>query len=194
MTPDGSKLAIGLKNNTNGNATIEVVTLATGAIRTWTAHMDRPTLLTWVDNGRELGFWAWGLRVLNVSVAGSNLASARFILSIFHKSELVQDAMLSPDGSTIIADVSYALPKGTHETQNTVIGGIAEVSAGSGKTLRLFIAQHVKGNAIYPCQLGPIDASGHHFLAGCTQFDRIDRGRVTGLTGTDIQAAFSGAW
>jgi hypothetical protein len=194
MTSDGSKLAIGLKSNTTGNATIEVATLATGAIRTWTAHMDRPTLLTWVDNGRELGFWAWGLRVLDVSAAGSNLTSARFILSIFHKSELVQDAMLSPDGTTIIADVSYALPKGIHETQNTVIGGIAEVAAGTGKPLHLFIAQHEKGNAVYPCQLGAIDATGHHLLAGCTQFDRVDRGRVTALTGTDIQAAVSGAW
>lgn len=194
MTPDSSKLAIGLTSNTNGNATIEVVTLATGAIRTWTAHMDRPTLLTWVDNGRELGFWAWGLRMLDVSAAGRNLASARLVLSIFHKSELVQDAMLSPDGTTIIADVSYALPKGTHPTPSTVIGGIAEVSAGTGKPLRLFIAQHEKGNAVLPCQLGPIDATGHHLLAGCTQFDRVDRGRVTALTGTGIQAAFSGAW
>lgn len=65
-----------------------------------------------------------------------------------------------------------------------MIGGIAEMSAATGKVLRLFIPQHVQGNhvqgnAVYPCQLGPIDASGHHLLAGCTQFDRIDWGPVT---------------
>ncbi|HEY2518857.1 MAG TPA: hypothetical protein VGJ19_02005 [Streptosporangiaceae bacterium] len=194
VTPDGREVAIGLKNNTTGNATIELVTPATGAIRTWTAHMDRPTLLSWADNGRELGFWAWGLRVLDVGAAGHNLASARLILSIFHKSDLVQNAMLSPDGATIIADVSYQLPRGTRPTPSTVVGGIAEVAAGTGKTTRLFIAQHVQGNSTFPCQLGAIDATGHHVLAGCTQFDRVDRGRVTALPGNDIQAAFSGAW
>jgi hypothetical protein len=66
--------------------------------------------------------------------------------------------------------------------------------AGSGKPVRLFVAQHIKGNAIYPCQLAAIDASGHDILAGCDQFDRIDRGRVTALAGRDIQVGFTGAW
>jgi hypothetical protein len=194
LTPDGRKLAIGLTSWTGQHATIEVVTLATGAVRSWTAHLDRPTELTWVRNGRELGFWSFGLRELDVSAAGSNLASARPILGLFHPKEIVPDAMLSPDGTTILADVSYQLPQGTKATPSTVIGGIAQVAAGTGKVLHLFIAQHVKGNAVYPCQLGPIDASGHHLLAGCAQFDRVDRGRVTALLGPDIQDGFSGAW
>ena len=194
LTPDGRKLAIGLKSSISGTATIQLVTLATGAIRTWTGHLDRPTMLTWADNGRELGFWAWGLRELNVTAAGSNLASARLILSIFHKTELVQNALLSPDGTTVIADVSYDQPKGSRTTPSTVIGGIAQVLAGTGKTTRLFVAQHVQGNAVYPCQLGAIDVSGHHLLAGCTRFERVDRGRATALAGPDIQAAFTGAW
>ena len=194
LSPDGRKLAIGLTSWVGQQATVELVTLATGAVRSWTAHLDRPTELTWVRDGRELGFWSWGLRELDVSAAGSNLASARPVLGLFHPTEIVQDAMLSPDGTTIIADVSYQLPKGTRATPSTVIGGIAEVAAGTGKVRHLFIAQHVKGNAVYPCQLGPIDATGHHLLAGCAQFDRVDRGRVTALLGPDIQDSFSGAW
>jgi hypothetical protein len=193
LTPDGRKLAIGLQRG--AGAVIEVVTLATGAHQAWTGPtMGRPTLLTWADNEREIGFWSEGLRVLDVTAPGSNLASGRLVLSIFHKTELVQEAMLSPDGTTIIADVSYNLPRDSHPTATTVIGGIAEVSAGSGKPVRLFVAQHVKGNAVYPCQVAAIDTSGHHVLAGCDQFDRIDRGRVTALAGPDIQLVFSGAW
>jgi hypothetical protein len=84
--------------------------------------------------------------------------------------------------------------RGTMETLSTVIGGIAEVAAGTGQPLHLFIAQYVKGQAIYPGQLGPIDAAGHHLLAGCAQFERVDRGRVTALVGPGIQDSFSGAW
>ena len=193
LTPDGRKLALGLQRG--AGAVIEVVTLATGGHRAWTGPtMGRPTMLTWADNEREIGFWSEGLRVLDVTAPGSNLASARLVLSIFHKTELVQEAMLSPDGTTIIADVSYNLPRGSRPTPTTVIGGIAEVAAGSGKTMRLFVAQHLKGNADYPCQVAAIDASGHHILAGCDRFDRIDRGRVTALAGPDIQMEFSGGW
>lgn len=193
LTPDGRKLAIGAQRG--AGAVIEVVTLATGASRTWTGPaMSRPTLLTWTDNGREIGFWSQGLRALDVTAAGSSLASARLVLSMGNKAELVQEAMLSPDGTTVIADVSYNFPHGNIPTKTAVIGGIAEVAAGSGKTERLFIAQHVKGNAIYPCQVTAIDASGHHILAGCDQFDRIDRGRVTALAGPDVQIGFNATW
>jgi hypothetical protein len=194
VTPDGRKLAIGLTTSVGQHATVEVVTLASGAIRSWTAHMDRPTGLTWVNNGRDLGFWSWGLRELDVNAAGGNLASARLISRMAHSKVFVEDALLSPDGTTVMAEVDYQLPRGTRPAKSTVIGGIAEMSAATGKVLRLFIPQHVQGNAVYPCQLGPIDASGHHLLAGCTQFDRIDWGRVTPLAGNDIQSVFSGAW
>src|SRR6202020_1519499 len=82
LTPDGRELAIGLQHG--AGAVIETVTLATGASRAWTGpRMSRPTLLTWADPGREIGFWSWGLRVLNVRAAGSNLASARLALPMF---------------------------------------------------------------------------------------------------------------
>ena len=138
----------------------------------------------------------WGLRVLNVRAAGSNLASARLALPMFSKAHIVEEAMLSPDGTTVIADLDYNFPGGKiPNPSTTVIGGIAEVAAGSGKTIRLFIPQHVQGHAIYPCQVGAIDASGHHVLAGCAQFDRIDRGRVTRLLGPSAaDAVFTGAW
>jgi hypothetical protein len=193
LTPDGRRLALGLQRG--AGAVIEVVTLATGAHQAWSGpKMGRPTLLTWADHEREIGFWSEGLRVLNLAKPGSNLASARLALSIFHQAELVQEAMLSPDGTTIIADVAYNFPHGKIPAKTSAIGGIAEVAAGSGKTERLFIAQHVHGNAIYPCQLTAIDASGHHILAGCDQSDRIDRGRVTALAGPDVQIGFSATW
>jgi hypothetical protein len=199
ITPDGTKLAIGLQKN--AGAVIEVVTLATGAVRTWAGpKMDRPTQLSWADNGRELGFWSLGLRVLDASTAGTNLASARLVLSIFHASDLVQDAVLGPDGATIIASVSYQLPRGVHLSRNSVVGGIVQISARTGKPERTLIAGHPitngsgTGLAIAPCVLGPVDLTGHHVLASCNQFGRADRGRFTALPGIDPLAAFTAAW
>jgi hypothetical protein len=193
LTPDGRQLAIGIQHG--AGAVIEVVTLATGAHRVWTGpRMGRPTLLTWADNGREIGFWSEGLRALDVTAAGRNLASARLVLSLGNQAELVQEAMLSPDGTTVIADVSFNFKGGNIPPGVTVVGGIAEVTPGSGKVVRLFIPQHVRNHAIYPCQLAAIDASGHHILAACDQLDRIDRGRVTALAGQNVQIGFNGAW
>jgi hypothetical protein len=199
VTPDGSKLAIGLENSKTGAASIEVVMLATGATRTWAGpHMNRPTELTWADNGRELGFWTWGLRVLDVGAAGSSLSSAHLILSGLYGSDLVQDAMLSPDGTTIIAYVSYQESSHVRTTKNSRIGGIVEIDARTKKPLRVLIAQHPQGNSkgwyITPFELGAIDSTGNHLLVAAHQFGRLDRGRFTALPGDQDQVSFASAW
>jgi hypothetical protein len=197
VSPDGSKLAIGLQSSTVNRVAIELVTLATGATRTWTGpHMDRPTELTWTNDGRELGFWSWGLRVLNVNAAGRNLASARLVLSIFHAADLVQDAMLNPDGTTIVAYVSYT--RHIAASKSAVIGGIVEIDARTGKPLRVLIAQHPQANghgwSITPFMLGAIDSTGNHLLVAAHQLGRLDRGRFTPLPGDKDQVSFASAW
>ena len=199
ISPDGSKLAIGLEGSRTDKATIELVTLATGATRIWAGpHMDHPADLTWTSDGRKLGFWSWGLRVLDVTAPGTNLASARLVLSIFHAADLVQDAMLSPDGATIVANVSYT--KHVQMSRNAVIGGIVEIDARTGKPLRTLIAQHPQTNGpgrgwyVTPFELGAIDSTGNHLLVASHKFGRLDRGRFTALPGDKDQVSVASAW
>ena len=199
VTPDGSRLAIGAENLKTGGASIELVTLATGATRTWTApHMNRPTELTWADHGRELGFWTWGLRVLDVGAAGTDLASAPLVLSGSYGSDLVQDAMLSPDGTTIIAYVSYRESNNVRTTKSSRIGGIVEIDARTKKPLRVLIVQHPQGNGkgwyVVPFMLGALDSTGNHLLVAAHHLGRLDRGRFTALPGDQDQGSFASAW
>jgi hypothetical protein len=198
LSADGTKLALGLQRHPS---VIEVVTLATGAVRTWTAPT-APFHLTWGDGGREVGFSGYrGLYVLNVSGAGGR---ARLFLPWTVKSDDVQDAILSPDG-TIIAAVSYEFHGNVKLNQNSVVGGIVEISGTTGKPLRTLLAMHAHysadgggneaGYAITTCELGAIDSTGHHLLVSCDQFGRLDQGRFTPLPGPGPQdALYTSAW
>jgi hypothetical protein len=196
LSADGTKLAIGLQ----GPSAIKVVTLATGAVRTWKAST-QPFHLTWGDGGREVGFsGAGGLYVLNVSGNGG----PRLVLPRNVNQDNVQDAILSPDG-TIIASVGYQAADHEKLNQNSVVSGIVEISATTGKPLRTLLAMHAHysadgggseaGYAITLCDLGAIDSTGHHLLVSCDQFGRLDQGRFTPLPGPGPQdALYTSAW
>lgn len=201
LSPDGSKLAI------PGGDGIEVVTLATGAVRTWAVPAAGALFnVTWSGDGREVGTWAFsGLYVVNVSGAGSSPHPARLVLPRLVGSDDVNSAILSPDG-TVIASVTYHSDfQNLSLNRNSVVGGIVEVSATTGKPLRTLLAQRMTdfgpgrkgGYAITSCLLGAIDATGHHLLVSCNQFGRLDRGRFTPLPGPGAEtggALYTSAW
>jgi hypothetical protein len=205
LTPDGRRLAIGMQGFggvPGGPGALEVVTLANGATRTWTGGS--PFDLTWTDNGRELGFFGnSGLYTLNVSTAGGTLSSAHLVLSRTFQSDGVEEAKLSPDGSTIIASVNYdkvSLP--LH--RGSVVGGIIEISVRTKKQLGTLLPMHAQysvdgggseaGWYETSCLLGPIDTTGHHLLVSCDRFGRLDRGRFTALPGVPAVTYFSAGW
>lgn len=202
VTADGSKLAIGFQNP----GTIEVVTLTTGAVRTWTAQGALPFDLSWADNGRELGFFgSGGLYALDVNAAGNSLHSARLVLSRTVGSDDVDDAILSPDGTMIIASVTYEFHGNVPLSGDSVVGGIVEISARTGKSQGTLLANHAQygwdgggnqaGYAIVSCALGDLDATGHHLLVSCDHFGRLDRGRFTSLPGSRPQGPlYTSAW
>jgi hypothetical protein len=201
LSPDGSKLAIGLQNSSDA---LEVVTLATGATRTWTGGS--PFELTWVNHGRELGFFGnAGLYLLNVNAAGRSLQSARLVLSRTFKAYDVQEAMLSPDGTTIIASVTYEFHGNVKLSRKSVVGGVVEISATTKKPLTRLLAEHAQysidgggseaGWYVTNCGLGDLDATGHHLLVSCDRFGRLDRGRFTALPGPGpLDAMYTAAW
>jgi hypothetical protein len=206
VSPGGRKLAIAVQDEGGNRGAVEVVTLATGAVRTWTtARAGLPTQVSWADRGRELGFF-WqdsntsGLWILDTTAAGSNLMSGRRILPALVGNDQVETALLSPDGATAIASVTY---NGTsHVARGTVVGGIVEVSAETGRPLRTLLAEHAAyaadpidpGWYVTSCELPAIDASGAHLLVSCDRFGRLDRARFTPLPGSSPQVAVAAAW
>jgi hypothetical protein len=212
VSPDGRELAVAIQYGTGQPGSVEVATLATGAVRTWvTTRPGMPEQLSWASNGQELGFFwtdeaatpatsAAGLWVLDTAAPGQNLMSGRRILPASDGPDEVQTALLSPDGATAIASVTY---NGTvRVAAGTVVGGVVEVSARTGLPLRTLLAEHAAhsgdpGHAgwyVTPCQLPGVDASGEHVLVSCDKFGRLDRARFTALPGSAPQVAVAAGW
>ena len=83
-------------------------------------------------------------------------------------------------------------------TRGTVVGGIVEVSAQTGRPLRTLLAQRAAHSSdagwyITSCALPSIDATGNHLLVSCGKFGRLDHGRFTTLPG-DALAEGAAAW
>jgi hypothetical protein len=215
VSADGRSLAVSVQFSGGQHGAVEVVSLATGARRMWTtARAGLPGDLSWADGGRELGFF-WqdgshasgspqtshsGLWLLNTTAPGNNLMSGRRILPAHVGSDDVQSAMLTPDGTKVIASVNYT---GTGSVgRGTVVGGIAELSARTGRPLRTLLAEHAAYSAdpgqqgwyITPCALVAPDATGNHLLVSCDSFGRLDHGRFTHLPGAAPQSAIAAAW
>lgn len=213
VSQDGTRLAVAIQFSGGQHAAIEVITLRTGAVRTWTT--DRAGLVTqlsWADHGRELGFF-WldtgatgaspgdgGLWVLDTARSGRDLLSGRRILPDSVGDDTVQSAVLSSDGRSIDASVTYA---GTSRVRRgTVVGGIVEVSVRTGPPLRAVLAQRAafsadpghRGWYVTACQLLSGDASGNHLLVSCDRFGRLDRARFTALPGAPPQTLVATAW
>ena len=215
VSADGSRLAVSVQLSGGQHGAIEVVSLATGAVRMWTTdRVGLPGDLSWADGGRELGFFwqddraaggsprtsASGLWLLDTSAPGDSLMSGRRILPAFVGSDTVQSAVLTPDGSTVIASVAY---DGVyHVNRGTVVGGLVELSARTGRPLRTLLAQRAAYSAdpghpgwyITSCGLVAADATGNHLLVSCDSFGRLDHGRFTALPGVAPQSAIAAAW
>jgi YD repeat-containing protein len=204
LTPDGTRLAVAIQT-VGQHGQIDVITLATGAVRTWTTtHAGTPETLSWDAAGRRLAyFWtdtgpgADGLWLLDTSAPGTRLLSGRRILPQTVGPDEVQSALLTPDAHSIIASVTY---NGTRQVSHgTVVGGIVEISAQTGRPLRTLLAERAAysvdaGWYITSCLLASIDTTGNHLLVSCARFGRLDRGRFTALPGAAPQTAVATAW
>ena len=202
FTPDGTRLAVAIQTG-GRDGKVEVITLATGAVRTWTTTRGGlPENLSWDAAGRRLAFFwsgatsADGLWLLDTSAPGARLLSGHHLLPQTAGPDEVQSALISPSARTIIASVTY---NGTKRvTRGTVVGGIVEVSAQTGRPLRTLLAQRAAHSSdagwyITSCLLPSIDATGNHLLVSCGKFGRLDRGRFTALPG-DAFAEGAVAW
>jgi hypothetical protein len=215
VSADGSRLAVSVQFSGGQRGAVEVVSLATGVVRMWTTGRPGvPGDLSWADGGRRLGFF-WqddspgsgsprtsrsGLWLLNTTAPGSNLMSGRRMLPALVGSDDVQSAVLTPDGNTVIASVTY---DGVyHVSRGTVVGGLVELSARTGRPLRTLLAQRAAYSAdpgdpgwyITSPGLVAADATANHLLVSGDRFGRLDHGRFTALPGVAPQSAIAAAW
>jgi len=148
VSPDGTRLALDLRKS------IQIVTLATGAIRTWTwPGADRignwignwkpmGQIFSWSADGRYLSFQQWGgphetmqVRMLDTTAPGTSLTAAKVIVRFPHSAGTVatMNTFLTPDGTKIVAATSFYPP---HHTGPGGYVQITEYSASTGKPVR----------------------------------------------------------
>jgi hypothetical protein len=208
VSPDGSRLAVAIQRSGGQHGTVEVVSLATGATRIWTTtQAGLPAGVSWAGSNTLGFFWEGtgaaqgdsGLWQLNTAAPGHGLLSGRKVLPAVTGGDTIQDAQLTAAG-TVIAAVTY---NGTaHVARGTVVGGIVELSARTGRPLSTLLAEHAAYSAdpgqpgwyIGSCLLAAADRTGSHLLVSCDRFGRLDRGRFTALPGAAPQSAVSTAW
>jgi len=144
VSPDGTRLALDFRQS------IEIVTLATGATRTWTwpGHgwvgnwKPMGQIFSWSADGRYLSFQEWGghynetmqVSVLDTTAPGTSLATAKVIVRFPPRAGTLAttNTFLTPDGTRIVAATSFYPP---HHTGPGGYVQITEYSASTGKPL-----------------------------------------------------------
>ena len=146
VSPDGTKLALDLRQS------IQVISLATGAKRTWRwpgggwVGNWKPfgQVFSWSAGGNELAFQQWSggspsiahVRVLDTTAPGRSLSRARLVITFPASSRVLtlggQNTLLTPDGAKIVAATMKQAAKSPYPVQLE----ITEFSARSGKIER----------------------------------------------------------
>jgi hypothetical protein len=143
VSPDGSRLALDFRNS------IQIVTLATGAVRTWTwpgsgwigNWKPEGQIFAWSADGRYLEFQQWGgrhdtmhVRILDTTAPGTSLTAARVILAYPYQASTfaTTNTFLTPDGTRIVTATSFDPPRRSESASYAQISGY---SARTGKPL-----------------------------------------------------------
>jgi len=140
VSPDGTRLALTLRKK------LQIITLATGAIRTWTwpgtgwvgNWKPMGQIFSWSADGRFLAFQQWNahlkesmrVRVLDTTAPGTSLAAARVIVGFPYRSGTVAttNTFLTPDGTRIVAATSFYPP------HHSGPGGYVQITVYSART------------------------------------------------------------
>ena len=157
LSPDGKLLAVSLQNDSRADAVgaIQVLNLATGATRTWTAPARSvyiPGPPSWADGSRVIAF-TWlrstqsglmaaprGIRLLDTAAPGGNLVAGTVIVpSGVVAAGSVVSAQITPDGRDVIVVTWRDLTP--RASTHTVVVQFAELQAATGRLVRLLRTQ-----------------------------------------------------
>jgi hypothetical protein len=141
VSPDGTRLALDFRNS------VQIITLATGAVRTWTwpgsgwigNWKPMGQIFSWSADGRYLEFQQWGgrrttmhVRILDTTAPGTSLTAARVIVAYPYRpaanTYATGNSFLTPDGTRIVTATSF-FPR-----QSTTAGGYVQIAGYSART------------------------------------------------------------
>ena len=181
ISPDGRKLAVAVA--VGGRAAVDVVSLATGTVREWSAvggNLQAPDMqLGWAGNHYvAFTWWVKGkvgpdLRLLDTS-SGSNLLASRVVVGSFKDLDGIGASWLwnyytvSPDGSTLFA--TYVGP---------VKVAIVQFSVRTGRMVREVLPSVRHGIRGPLCQVLWSDPSGRRVAAACGSDGDLEQGIVS---------------
>jgi len=158
LSPDGKLLAVSMMNDDSPAdpvAAIQVLDLATGATRTWTAPAHSayiPGPPSWADGSRVIAF-TWlrstqsglmsaprGIQLLNTAAPGDNLAAGTVIVPSGEVAAgSIVSALITPDGRDVIVVTWRDLTP--QASTHTVVVQFAELQAATGRLVRLLYTQ-----------------------------------------------------
>jgi len=198
LSPDGKLLAVSLmRDSTAGTVgAIQVLDLATGATRTWTAPAHSvyiPGPPSWADGSRVIAF-TWlrstqsglmsaprGIRLLDTAAPGDNLVAGTVIVpSGMVAAGSIVSALITPDGRGVIVVTWRDLTP--HAKTHTVVVQFAELQASTGRLVRLLRTQTERYDFDHVItvedSLGVLSLSsqGRYALVQGTQFGWLDVG------------------
>jgi hypothetical protein len=223
LSPDGTLLAVSSvysQDHHNGlpAGKVEVINLATGKVRIWTAvarqgHYYDPGPPSWADGNRMIAF-AWqrsesltsdnmtteGIRLLDTATPGDNLTDSRTIVSPTAVSGTIQSVLITPDGRDVLVATSRVVPSGGNH--GTVTAQIAEVpTTGSGpvRVLHTVTTRYPPDTWGYLSEISQVqslDPTGRYALVQGLQFGwlDLDLGRFTPLPPYTSMGPVWGAW
>ena len=196
LSPDGKLLAVSLQNDSSADAVgaIQVLNLATGATRTWTAPARSvyiPGPPSWADGNRVIAF-TWlrstqsglmsaprGIRLLDTTAPGDNLVAGTVIVprGMVAAGSLVS-ALITPDGRDVIVVTWRDLTP--RASTHTVVVQFVELQASTGRLVRLLRTQTERYDFIHVItvedSLGVLSLSsqGRYALVQGTRFGWLD--------------------
>jgi len=213
LSPDGTRLAMQEQSCYRGGCYytgIRVVTIATGAVRTWTTSARGASFdVSWAGNSAVAFLWGKRYRLLNVTSGGGNLLASRPIASpAAQQYGYVPGALVTPDQTKLITSTVRNIPDG-HGT-DTVVAKIIEMSARTGRLLRILSTTTVHGATRggqgsagildEDCNVLSLAPAGANVLVSCFTFGRVDNNSFTPLpdfpsgSSTGIGGQDTAAW
>ena len=216
LAPDAARLAVATNSGMDSQQ-ITVYSVGTGAARTWTAHVANaplggtgvgaqnlvdPQALSWTADGTTLAYQSTGptpgVSMLDVSgTSGSLQADSRLVAPhLGDGGSCVGDAMITPDGDSIICPAVWTLPSAPG-----VPTGFAEFSARTGALVRVLDRQHGDSTdpSTFAAQVLWISPSGDELIVGsalpyANRVSVITAGQQTVLPPADQPAVPASVW
>jgi hypothetical protein len=198
LSPDGKLLAVSLQNDSSPDAVgaIQVLNLATGAIRTWTAPAHSvyiPGPPSWADGSRVIAF-TWlrstqsglmsaprGIRLLDTAAPGDNLVAGTVIVpSGMVAAGSIVSALITPDGRDVIVVTWRDLTP--RASTHTIVVQFAELQASTGRLVRLLRTQTGRYDQVHVVTLQDslgvlsLGSQGRYALVQGIEFGRLDVG------------------